>query len=116
MQGPLALLARGSRVDRERPGAVLLGRRHGEAQGAGALLCEHQRRLQGELCELPRAHLLSRQERHLHEGGPGHEHGAEHGVVGEPGVGGEGDAAAEGQRLALGIVDRGGEQRVLERP
>ena len=111
---PLRRLLFGAGVDRElsRP---FPGSREGDPQRHRGL-GEQERCLQGELLDRGGPCLLAGVEGGVEEGGAGQQRGLADGVVGEPGVLGEGDAAAELQALSLGVLDRGAEEGVVERP
>ena len=112
-RSPLALSPRGASESRSRAGRDRRRAPTETRSSAAAPSADRQWRFQGQLLELGRPDLVAGPQRHLDEGGAGQQHRVEGGVVGQPGVRVERDAAAEGKPLALGVLDRRPEQRMI---
>ena len=92
---------------------LLVRRRDRDLERDRALLGEDQRRLQGQLLDRLGADLLAGLQRQLEEGGAGQDHGAGTAWSASQGWVARERRPVSSEALALGVLDRGAEQRVL---
>ena len=107
--GPGAL---GPGVDRDLAVAALIGCRERYPQRHRALSLSRSGACRVSSPDVRQLDLGGGKERQLQKAVPGNSTVPQHGVVGQPGVLGKRDATAEGEGLALGVLDRGGQEGV----